>query len=193
MLINWNRFGRSEHNLIILKKTIVMEQLQRLNQFRLDADSNYQELERIRERHMNSLSRVDSKMDDYYNIISAIRTEMLQIIANNEAALEIEVLTMFNSFDDQVLITKINVPGFPSIYKSFSGIDYVFYNVSRDELMNDFVLQGRLKELVIEWLRNREEWSRMFDQPFRNAEQIMERFVNEEAVFHFFKRRPIIV
>ena len=54
-----------------------MEHLQRLNQFRLDADSNYQELERIRERHMNSISRVDSKMDDYYNIISAIRTEML--------------------------------------------------------------------------------------------------------------------
>lgn len=34
-----------------------------------------------------------------------------------------------------------------------------------DELMNDFVLQGRLKELVVEWLRNREEWSGMFDQP----------------------------
>ncbi len=101
-----------------------MEQFQRLNQFRLDADSNYQELERIRERHMNSLSRVDSKMDDYHNIISAIRTEMLQIITNNEAALEIEVLTMFNSYDDQVLFTKIDIPGFPSIYKSFSGIDY---------------------------------------------------------------------
>ena len=80
-----------------------------------------------------------------------------------------------------------------SIYKSFSGIDYALYNVSRDELMNDFVLQGRLKELVIEWLRNREEWSGMFNQPFTNAEQVMERFVNEEAVFHFFKRRPIIV
>ena len=65
--------------------------------------------------------------------------------------------------------------------------------IERDELMNDFVLQGRLKELVIEWLRNREEWSRMFDQPFRNAEQVMERFVNDEAVFHFFKRRPIML
>ena len=170
-----------------------MEQLQRLNQFRLDADSNYQELERNRERHMNSISRVDSKMDDYYNIISAIRTEMLQIITNNEAALEIEVLTMFNPYDDQILFTKIDIQGFPSIYKAFSGIDFALYNVSRDELMNDFVLQGRLKELAIEWLRNREEWSGMFDQPFRNAEQVMERFVNEEAVFHFFKRRPIIV
>jgi hypothetical protein len=170
-----------------------MEQLQRLNQFRLDADSNYQELERIRERHMNSISRVDSKMDDYYNIISAIRTEMLHIITNNEAALEIKVLTMFNPYDDQILFTKIDIQGFPSIYKAFSGIDFALYNVSRDELMNDFVLQGRLKELAIEWLRNREEWSGMFDQPFRNAEQVMERFVNEEAVFHFFKRRPIML
>jgi hypothetical protein len=170
-----------------------MEQLQRLNQFRLDADSNYQELERIRERHMNSISRVDSKMDDYYNIISAIRTEMLQIITNNEAALEIEVLTMFNPYDDQILFTKIDIQGFPSIYKAFSGIDFALSNVSRDELMNDFVLQGRLKELVIEWLRNREEWSGMFDQPLRNAEQVMERFVNDEAVYHFFKRRPIML
>jgi hypothetical protein len=92
-----------------------MEQLTRLNQFRLDADSNYQELEQIRDRHMNSLSRVDSKMDDYHNIIAAIRTEMLQIIANNEAALEIEVLNMFNSNDDQVLFAKIYIPGFPAI------------------------------------------------------------------------------
>ena len=170
-----------------------MEQLTRLNQFRLDADSNYQDLERIRERHMNSLSRVDSKMDDYHNVISAIRAEILLIITNNEAALEIEVLTMFNTYDDQILFTKIDIQGFPSIYKAFSGIDFALYNVSRDELMNDFVLQGRLKELAIEWLRNREEWSGMFDQPFRNAEQVMERFVNEEAVFHFFKRRPIML
>ena len=170
-----------------------MEQLQRLNQFRLDADSNYQELERIRERHMNSLSRVDSKLDDYYNIISAIRTEMLQIMTNNEAAVEIEVLTMFNSHNDQVLFTKIDIPGFPSIYKAFSGIDYALYNVSRAELMNDFVLLGRLKELAVEWLKNREEWSGMFDQPFANAERVMERFVNDEAVHHFFKRRPIML
>ena len=83
---------------------------------------------------------------------------------------------------------KIDIPGFPTIYKSFSSIDYALYNVSRNELMNDFVLQGRLKELVIEWLRNREEWSGIFDQPFRNSEQVVERFVNDEAVFHFFKR-----
>lgn len=172
---------------------INMEQLQRLNQFRLDANRNYDELQQIRERHTRSLSRVDSKLDDYYNIIAAIRTEMLQIIANNEAALEIEVLTMFNSNDDQVLFAKIDIQGFPSVYKAFSSIDYVLYNVSRDELINDFVLQGRLKELVIEWLRNREEWSEMFDQPFNNAEQVMEKFVNDEAVFHFFKRRPILL
>ena len=170
-----------------------MEQLQRLNQFRLDAERNFGELHHIRDRHMNSIGRLDAKLDDYHNFMSAIRAEMLLIITNNEAALEIEVLTMFNSYDDQVLFTKIDIPGFPSIYKSFSGIDYVFYNVSRDELMNDFVLQGRLKELVIEWLRNREEWSGMFDQPFANAEQVMERFVNDEAVSHFFKRRPIML
>jgi hypothetical protein len=100
---------------------------------------------------------------------------------------------MFNAHDDQVLFVKIGIPGFPSLYKLFSGIDYALYNVSKDELMNDFVLQGRLKELVIEWLRNREEWSGMFDQPFANAERIMERFVNDEAVFHFLKRRPIML
>lgn len=169
-----------------------MEQLQRLNQFRLDADSNYQELERIREKHMNSISRVDSKMDDYHNIISAIRTEILLIISSNETALEVEVLTMFNANNDQILLIKIDIQGFPTIYKTFSDIDYALYNVSRDKLMNDFVLQGRLKDLAIEWLRNREEWSGMFDQPFRNAEQVMERFFNDEAVFHFFKRRPMM-
>jgi len=169
-----------------------MDRLKQLNQFRLDADSNYQELERIRERHMNSLSRLDSKMDDYHNIITAIRSEMLQIIANNEAALEIDVLIMFNSNDDQILFAKIEIPGFPSIYKSFSGIDYALFNVSKDELMNDFVLQGRLKELAIEWLINREEWSGMFKQPYANAERIIERFVDDEAIFHFFKRRPFM-
>ena len=167
-----------------------MEQLQRLNQYRLDTDSNYDELQQIRERHMRSLSRVDSKLDDYHNIISAIRTEILLIIANNEAALEIEILTMFNSIDNQVLFAKIDIPGFPAIYKSFSSIDYVFYNVSNDKSMNDFVLQGRLKELVIEWLRNRQEWSGIFNQPLANAERIIERFVNDETIFHFFKRRP---
>lgn len=170
-----------------------MESLTRLNQFRIDAERNFGELQHIRDRHMNSIGRVDAKLDDYHNIISAIRTEMLQIMTNNEAAVEIEVLTMFNSHNDQVLFTKIDIPGFPSIYKAFSGIDYALYNVSRAELMNDFVLLGRLKELAVEWLKNREEWSGMFDQPFANAERVMERFVNDEAVHHFFKRRPIML
>ena len=98
-----------------------MEQLQRLNQFRLDAERNFSELQNIRSRHMNSIGRVDSKLDDYHNIIAAIRSEMLMIITNNEAALEVEVLTMFNAHDDQVLFTKIDIPGFPSLYKLFSG------------------------------------------------------------------------
>ena len=170
-----------------------MDQLKQLNSFRLDADSNYDELQQIRERHMRSLSRVDSKIDDYHNIISAIRAEILLIIANNETALEIEVLTMFNSFDDEVLFAKVNIPGFPAIFKSFSSIDYILYNVSRDKLMNDFVLQGRIKQLVIEWLENRDEWAGIFNQLFSNAEQVMERFVNDESVFHFFKRRPIML
>jgi len=170
-----------------------MDQLKQLNSFRLDADSNYDELQQIRERHMRSLSRVDSKIDDYHNIISAIRAEILLIIANNETALEIEVLTMFNSFDDEVLFAKVNIPGFPAIFKSFSSIDYILYNVSRDKLMNDFVLQGRIKKLVIEWLENRDEWAGIFNQLFSNAEQVMERFVNDESVFHFFKRRPIML
>lgn len=167
-----------------------MDQLKQLNSFRLDADSNYDELQQIRERHMRSLSRVDSKIDDYHNIISAIRAEILLIIANNETALEIEVLTMFNSFDDEVLFAKVNIPGFPAIFKSFSSIDYILYNVSRDKLMNDFVLQGRIKQLVIEWLENRDEWAGIFNQLFSNAERIIERFVDDEAIFHFFKRRP---
>ena len=170
-----------------------MKSLTRLNQFRIDAERNFGELQHIRERHMNSIGRVDSKLDDYHNIIAAIRSEMLMIITNNEAALDVEVLTMFNAHDDQVLFTKIDIPGFPSIYKAFSGIDYALYNVSRAELMNDFVLLGRLKELAVEWLKNREEWSGMFDQPFANAERVMERFVNDEAVHHFFKRRPIML
>jgi hypothetical protein len=105
---------------------------------------------------MNSLSGVDSKLDDYHNNTSAMRSDMLLIITNIEAALKVEVLTMFNSHDDQWLFTKIDIPGFPSIYKLFYGIDFALYNASRDEMMNDFVLQSRLKELVIEWFRNRE-------------------------------------
>ncbi len=170
-----------------------MEQLERLNQFRIDAERNFGELQHIRDRHMNSIGRVDTKLGDYHNIIAAIRAEMLLIITNNEAALEIEVLTMFNAHDDQVLFVKIDIPGFPSIYKAFYGIDYALYNVSRDELMNEFVLQGRLKELAIDWLRYSEEWLGMFDQPFANAERVLERFLNSEAVFHFFQRRPIML
>jgi hypothetical protein len=169
-----------------------MEQLKQLNAFRLEAEGNFDELQQIRERHMNSLSRVDSKLDEYYNIISAIRAEILLIIASNETAIEVEVLTMFNAQNDQVLFTKISIPGFPAIYKLFSAIEYALYNVSTDQLINDFVLQGRLKELVVEWIRNREEWSGIFNQPFANAERALERFVNDEAVFHFFKRRPIM-
>ena len=41
-----------------------MDQLIQLNQFRQDADLNYNELQQIRERHMRSLSRVDSKLYD---------------------------------------------------------------------------------------------------------------------------------
>ena len=170
-----------------------MEQLQRLNQFRLDAERNFDELQQIRQRHMNSLGRVDAKLGDYFNIISAIRGEILNAIVREESALEIEVLNIFNSRDEQVLMAKICITGFPTIYKAFSPLDYTLYEVSKSVLINDFVAQGRIKELVIEWLRNREEWSGMFDQPFRNAEQVMERFVNDEAVFHFFKRRPIML
>lgn len=34
-----------------------MEQLQRLNQFRIDTEMNFNELQQIRDRHMNSISR----------------------------------------------------------------------------------------------------------------------------------------
>jgi hypothetical protein len=59
--------------------------------------------------------------------------------------------------------------------------------------MNDFVAQGRVKELVIEWLQKHEDWTGLFDQQFSKAEAVMESFVNDEAVFHFFKRRPIML
>jgi hypothetical protein len=170
-----------------------MEQLQRLNQFRLDAERNFDELQHIRNRHMNSIGRVDAKLGDYFNIITALRGEILNAIVREDSGLEIEVLNIFNSRDEQVLMAKICITGFPTIFKAFSPLDYNLYQVSKTDLMNDFVAQGRIKELVIEWLRNREEWSGMFDQPFRNAEQVMERFVNDEAVFHFFKRRPIML
>lgn len=170
-----------------------MEQLKQLNQFRIEAEQNFSELERIRERHINSLSRVDSKMDDYYNIINAIRAEIISIILDHDTNLQIEVINTFNCKDEKVLMAKIDIYGFPSIYKSFSQLDHIFYNVSREETVNDFVIQSRLKELAIEWLVNREQWSEMFAQPFANAVRVVERFVNDEAVAHFFKRRPILL
>lgn len=170
-----------------------MDQLYRLNQFRLDAERNFGELQHIRDRHMNSLSRVDSKIDDYHNIISAIRGEILALIVNENSVLEVEVLNIFNSRDEQVLMAKIEIKGFPTIYKAFSPLDYTFYQVSKTDLMNVFVAQGRVKELVIEWLQNHEDWAGLFDHQFSKAEAVMERFVDDEAVFHFFKRRPIML
>ena len=170
-----------------------MEQLKRLNQFRLDAERNFDELQQIRDRHMRSLNRVDSKLDDYFNIISALRAEILTLIVSENSALGIEVLNIFNHRDEQVLMAKICIKGFPYIYKTFSPLDYTLYHVSDKDVMNDFVSQGRIKELVIEWLQRHEDWTGLFDQQFSKAEVVMERFVNDEAVFHFFKRRPIMM
>lgn len=170
-----------------------MDQLIQLNQFRQDADLNYNELQQIRERHMRSLSRVDSKLDDYYNIITALRAEILTIIVNENSALDIEVLNIFNYRDEHVLMAKICITGFPTIYKTFSPLDYSLYHVSDKDIMNDFVAQGRVKELVIEWLQKHEDWTALFDQQFSKAEAVMKSFVNDEAVFHFFKRRPIML
>lgn len=170
-----------------------MDQLIQLNQFRQDADLNYNELQQIRERHMRSLSRVDSKLDDYYNIITALRAEILTIIVSENSALDIEVLNIFNYRDEQVLMAKICITGFPTIYKTFSPLDYSLYHVSDKDIMNDFVAQGRVKELVIEWLQKHEDWTALFDQQFSKAEAVMESFVNDETVFHFFKRRPIML
>jgi hypothetical protein len=72
-----------------------MEQLKQLNQFRLDAERNFEELNHIRDRHMNSLGRVDSKMDEYYNLINALRTEIRLNITSNEINISVEVLNLF--------------------------------------------------------------------------------------------------
>ncbi len=170
-----------------------MEQLQRLNQFRLDAERNFDEIQHIRDRHMRSLNRIDSKLNDYFNIISAIRAEILTLIVSENSALDVEVLNIFNNRDEQVLMAKICIKGFPCIYKTFSPLDYTQYHVSDKDVMNDFVSQGRIKELVIEWLQKHEDWARLFDQQFSKAAVVMERFVDDEAVFHFFKRRPIML
>ena len=87
---------------------------------------------------------------------------------------------MINSIDNQVLFAKINIPGFPAIYKSFSSIDYVFYNVSKDKSMNDFVLQGRLKELVIEWTsiaKNRHKLQVFMNSRLAKPFQLIEEYI----------------
>lgn len=55
------------------------------------------------------------------------------------------------------------------------------------------MVQGRVKELAIEWLRKQEDWSEIFDQKFSKAEAIVEKLTDDESVFHFFKRKPIML
>ncbi len=43
-------------------------------------------------------------------------------------------------------------------FKTFSPLDYLQYHVSDKNVMNDFVDQGCIKELVIEWLEKHEDW-----------------------------------
>ena len=57
-----------------------MEQLKQLNAFRLDAEANFDELQQIRDRYMNSIGRVDAKMDDYYNLADALQEKLRQAI-----------------------------------------------------------------------------------------------------------------
>ncbi|MEY2669720.1 MAG: hypothetical protein RLZZ577_36 [Bacteroidota bacterium] len=170
-----------------------MEQLKQLNQFRLDAERNFQELNHIRDRHMNSLGRVDSKLDEYHNIIIALRTEMRLIITNNEINISVEVFNLFDADDNQVLMAKIDIPEFPTIYKTFFGISYSLFQIYRSDTMNDFSIQGRIKELALEWLIEKEEYAGLFNQPWKNSEGIVDRFLNNEAVFHYLKRRPIML
>lgn len=170
-----------------------MEQLIKLNQFRIDAERNFEELNHIRDRHMNSIGRVESKINDYFAIIAAIRSEIILNIVNDDTSIEIEVLNTFNFKDEKIFMVKIDIVGFPSIYKSFSPLDYSFFNISRENILNDFVVQGRVKELAIEWLRKQEDWSKIFDQRFSKAEAIVEKLIDDESVFHFFKRKPIML
>lgn len=170
-----------------------MEHLERLNIMRLDAERNFNELIAIKARHKNSIDRVCSKLDDYHALISAIRSEILLIISNNESSFQIEVLQLINSYNENILFVRIDISGFPSIYKSFSGIEYGLYNINRNELMSNFALQGRIKELTIEWLRSHEDWSGIFNQVFINAEKIVDQFMNDKEIFHFFKRRPLML
>ena len=138
-----------------------MKNLQKLNQYRIDAERNFNELEQIRDRHMNSISRVDSKMNDYYGIINAIRTEMNLLIVKEEISISVEVLNLHDAEDNQVLMAKIDIPSFPPIYKSFFGITYSLFQISGNESLNDFSIQGRIKELAIEWLKEKRRicWS----------------------------------
>ena len=170
-----------------------MKNLQKLNQYRIDAERNFNELEQIRDRHMNSISRVDSKMNDYYGIINAIRTEMNLLIVKEEISISVEVLNLHDAEDNQVLMAKIDIPSFPPIYKSFFGITYSLFQISGNESLNDFSIQGRIKELAIEWLKEKEEYAGLFNQPLKNSEGIVDRFLNDEAVFHYLKRRPIML
>jgi hypothetical protein len=142
---------------------------------------------------MNSIGRVDSKINDYFAIIAAIRSEIILNIVNDDTSIEIEVLNTFNFKDEKIFMVKIDIVGFPSIYKSFSPLDYSFFNISRENILNDFVVQGRVKELAIEWLRKQEDWSEIFDQKFSKAEAIVEKLTDDESVFHFFKRKPIML
>jgi len=159
----------------------------------MDAERNFEELNHIRDRHMNSIGRVESKINDYFAIIAAIRSEIILNIVNDDTSIEIEVLNTFNFKDEKIFMVKIDIVGFPSIYKSFSPLDYSFFNISRENILNDFVVQGRVKELAIEWLRKQEDWSKIFDQRFSKAEAIVEKLIDDESVFHFFKRKPIML
>ncbi len=59
--------------------------------------------------------------------------------------------------------------------------------------MNDFSIQGRIKELAIEWLKEKEEYAGLFNQPFDHSKQIIDRFINDDTVLNYLKRRPIML
>jgi hypothetical protein len=45
----------------------------------------------------------------------------------------------------------------------------------------------------LEWLSEKEEYAGLFNQKWKNSEAIVNRFLNDEAVFHYLKRRPIML
>jgi hypothetical protein len=51
----------------------------------------------------------------------------------------------------------------------------------------------RIKDLALEWLSEKEEYAGLFNQPWKNSEAIVDRLLNDEAVFHYLKRRPIFL